>query len=75
MKDTISSLTMKELEQITYRALQESFSQVMAAALKELDDAVASGRDKKRFYLKGKKTINIHICFWAGGDEKKLLSG
>lgn len=63
MKDTISTLTMKELEQITYRALQESFSQVMAATLKELDDAVASGRDKKRFYLKGKRPLTFTSVF------------
>lgn len=37
MKVIISSLTIKKLEQITYRALQESFSQVMAATLRELD--------------------------------------
>ncbi|GIP65503.1 hypothetical protein J32TS6_40580 [Virgibacillus pantothenticus] len=49
MKGIISTLTMKELEKITYRALQESFSQVMAQTLKELDEAIASGRDKKGF--------------------------
>src|SRR5690625_696138 len=37
MKDIISTLTMKDLEKITYRALEESFSQVMAQTLKELD--------------------------------------
>ncbi|MEI3612008.1 hypothetical protein [Pseudogracilibacillus sp. SO30301A] len=49
MKDIINSLTMKELEQITYRALQKSFSQVMAQTLLELDEAIALGRDKKGF--------------------------
>ena len=43
---------MKELEQITYRALQKSFSQVMAKTLIDLDEAIAIGRDKKRFYLR-----------------------
>src|SRR5699024_12301998 len=37
MKDIISTLTMKELEKITYRALQKSFSQVIEKTLKELD--------------------------------------
>lgn len=63
MKDIISTLTMKELEQITYRALQESFSQVMAETLRELDEAIASGRDKKRFYLKDKRTLKFESVF------------
>ena len=63
MKDIISSLTMKELEQITYRALQESFSQVMAQTLVEIDETIASGRDKKRFYLKDKRTLKFESVF------------
>jgi len=63
MKDIISTLTMKELEQITYRALQESFSQVMAQTLLEVDEAIASGRDKKRFYLKDKRTLKFESVF------------
>ncbi|API91715.1 MULTISPECIES: UPF0236 family transposase-like protein [unclassified Virgibacillus] len=61
MKGIISTLTMKELEKITYRALQESFFQVMAQTLKELDEAIASGRDKKRFYLK--RTLKFESVF------------
>lgn len=63
MKDIISTLTMKELEQITYRALQESFSQVMSQTLQELDAAIASGRDKQRFYLKDKRTLKFESVF------------
>ena len=63
MNDIISTLTMKELEQITYRALQESFSQVMAQTLRELDEAIALGRDKKRFYLKDKRTLKFESVF------------
>src|SRR5699024_10976233 len=59
MKDIINSLTMKELEQITYRALQKSFSQVMAQTLSELDEAIAEGRDKSRFYLKDKRPLKF----------------
>src|SRR5699024_12575798 len=44
MKDIITSLTMKELEQITYRALHNSFSQVMAQILQVRDEARVSGR-------------------------------
>lgn len=54
---------MKELEQITYRALQKSFSQVMAQTLLEIDEAIALGRDKKRFYLKDKRTLKFESVF------------
>src|SRR5699024_2010795 len=63
MKDIINSLTMKELEQITYRALQNSFSQVMAQILQEIDEAIASGRDKNRFYLKNKRPLKFNSVF------------
>ncbi|MEJ8778934.1 ISLre2 family transposase [Pseudogracilibacillus sp. ICA-222130] len=63
MKDIIDSITMKELEQITYRALQKSFSQVMAQTLSELDVAIATGRDKKRYYLKDKRPLKFDSIF------------
>jgi hypothetical protein len=63
MKDIITTLTMKELERITYRALQESFSQVMAETLQEIDETIALGRDKKRFYLKDKRTLKFESVF------------
>src|SRR5690625_7974968 len=37
MKNIISQITMKELEQIMYRSLQESFSEAMATILTEMD--------------------------------------
>src|SRR5690625_1239340 len=70
MKDIISTLTMKELKQITYRALQESFSQVMAETLREIDEAIASGRDKKRFYLKDKRTLKFESVFGQVGLKR-----
>jgi glycosyltransferase involved in cell wall biosynthesis len=63
MKDIIPQITMKELEQITYRALQESFSQVMAQILVEFDEAIAEGRDKKRFELKDKRTLSFESVY------------
>jgi len=63
MKDIISQITMKELEQITYRALQESFTEVMAHMLLEMDEAIAEGRDKKRFELKDKRRLNLDSLF------------
>ena len=51
MKDIINLLTIKELEQITFRALQKSFSQVMAQTLAELDKTIALGRDKQQRFI------------------------
>ncbi|WP_440895073.1 ISLre2 family transposase [Amphibacillus sp. Q70] len=63
MKDIISQLTMKELEEIIYRTLQESFSQMMSKILQEFDQAIALGRDKQRFYLKDKRTLSFESVF------------
>lgn len=69
MKDTIPHITMKELEQITYRALQESFSQVMAQILMEFDKTISEGRDKQRFELKDKRKLKFDSVY--GGVELK----
>ncbi len=63
MKHTISHITMKELEQMTFRVLQESFSQVMAQILVEFDEIIAQSRDKRRFYLKGKRRLRFESLF------------
>src|SRR5699024_11450686 len=59
----VCSSDLKELEQLTYLALQNSFSQVMANTLQELDEVIASGRDKNRFYLKDKRTLTFESVF------------
>lgn len=63
MKDIISRITMKELEQIIFRVLQKSFSQVMAQILTKIDNILAEARDKKRFYLKDKRTFTFESVF------------
>src|SRR5690625_1935925 len=63
MKNIISQITMKELEAITNRAFQESFSEVMAHMLLEMDQAIAEGRDKKRFELVDKRPLNLDSLF------------
>ncbi|WP_277678812.1 ISLre2 family transposase [Gracilibacillus dipsosauri] len=59
----MSPRTILHIQKITYSALQESFSQVMAQTLQELDEAIATGRDKKRFYLKDKRTLKFESVF------------
>ena len=63
MKNITNLPTMKELEQITFRALQNSFSKVMAETLSELDQWIAENRDKKRFYLKDKRLMQFESVF------------
>lgn len=63
MKNITNLPTMKELEQITFRALQNSFSQVMRETLEELDHWIAGNRDKKRFYLKDKRILQFESVF------------
>lgn len=66
MKNITNLPTMNELEQITFRALQNSFSKVMAKTLSELDQWIAENRDKKRFYLKDKCScsLNPYLGWW-----------
>src|SRR5690625_2360328 len=63
MKNIISQITMKELEQIMYRSLQESFSEAMATILTEMDAIIAENRDKKRFVLKDKRRLSFDSMF------------
>ena len=63
MKNVISQIKMKELEQIMYRSLQESFSEAMATILTEMDAIIAENRDKKRFVLKDKRKLSFDSMF------------
>src|SRR5690625_3783905 len=63
MKNIISQFSLKELEKITFRALQESFSQIMANLLMELDQFIADNRDKQRFELRDKRQLSFDSIF------------
>ncbi|WP_250637974.1 UPF0236 family transposase-like protein [Novibacillus thermophilus] len=63
MKDIITTITMKELEQMTFRLLQACFPQVMAEILVEFDTIIAETRDKKRFYLKDKRPLKFDSIY------------
>lgn len=54
---------MKELEQLIFRSLQASFSEVMGKVLTEMDQIIAEGRDKKRFELKDKRKLSFESMF------------
>src|SRR5699024_2504205 len=59
MKNTISQLTMEELERTVYLALQKSFSEAMGKILLEMDAVIAENRDKRRFQLKDKRRLSF----------------
>ncbi|MGM8365691.1 ISLre2 family transposase [Virgibacillus sp. W0181] len=63
MKDIITKVTMKELEQLIFRSLQASFSEVMAKVLTEVDQIIAEGRDKTKFELKDKRKLSFESMF------------
>ena len=63
MKDIISKFTLKELEQLIFRSLQITFSEVMAKVLTEMDQIIAEGRDKNRFELKDKRVFSFESMF------------
>src|SRR5690625_721014 len=63
MKNMISQITMKELEQIIYRSLQESLSEAMTTILTEMGAIIAENRDKKRFELKDKRGLSFDSKF------------
>lgn len=54
---------MKELERITFRALQDCFTQVMAEILTEIDHKICENRDKKRFRYHDKKRLSFESIF------------
>src|SRR5690625_328693 len=63
MQNIISQFSLKELEKITFRALQESFSKIMAKLLMELDQFIADNGDKQRFELRDKRQLSFDSIF------------
>lgn len=55
--------TLKEMEQIVWRELQETFSSVMGSLLEDLDKQIAEERDKQRYHLKDKRPFSMDSLF------------
>ena len=52
---------LKQIEQLVWRQLQETFSKVMKTLLEDLDKQIAEERNKKRYRLLDKRTTkNSH---------------
>ena len=63
MKDIIPNITMKELERLIFRALQESFTEVMGDILTKIDELLCEHRDKTRFRYIDKRELQFESMF------------
>src|SRR5690625_4865856 len=63
MNNIISQFSLKELEKITFRVLQEGFSKIKSELLVDLDQLIANNRDKQGFELKDKRKISFDSMF------------
>lgn len=55
--------TLKEIELDLFHLLQKRFGEVLTRFLSEIDDEIASKRDKKRFYLHDKRESTLETMF------------
>jgi hypothetical protein len=62
-KDTIQWPTLKEIERDLFVSLQRTFADVLTKVLEEIDQQLAESRDKKRFYLKDKRKMEMDTSF------------
>src|SRR5699024_9656871 len=63
MNNIISQFSLKELEKITFRVLQEGFGKIMSKLLVDLDQLIANNRDKQGFELKDKRKLSFDSMF------------
>ncbi len=54
---------LKQIEQLVWRQLQETFSEVMKTLLEDMDKQIAEERNKKRYRLLDKRTTTIISLF------------
>ncbi|WP_246203833.1 UPF0236 family transposase-like protein [Pallidibacillus pasinlerensis] len=54
---------LKEIEQMVWRQLQDTFSSVMKNILEDMDQQIAEERDKKRYRLIDKRKYHITSLF------------
>lgn len=64
MKNNNTALpSLKEIEQLVWRNLQETYSDVMKGILEEMDQQIAEQRDKRRFRMLDKRRTTIDSLF------------
>lgn len=62
-KNIIKFPNLKQVEQLVWRQLQETFSGVMKTLLEDMDKQIAEDRDKQRYRLKDKRKTTIVSLF------------
>lgn len=62
-KNTTKYPSLKEIEQLVWRQLQETYSVVMEQVLEAFDQKIAEERDKKRYRMIGKRTFHLDSLF------------
>ncbi|MEN0658288.1 UPF0236 family protein [Caldifermentibacillus hisashii] len=62
-KNSIKYPNLKEIEQMVWRQLQETFRIVMEKVLEEIDNQISTERDKKRYRLVEKRKILMDSLF------------
>ncbi len=62
-KNNIEYLNLKQIEQLVWRQLQETFSEVMKTLLEDMDKQIAQERNKKRYRLVDKRTTTLVSLF------------
>lgn len=60
---TTDYLNLKQIEQLVWRKLQDTFSTVMKKMLEDIDQQIAEERDKKRYRLHDKRSLSIVSLF------------
>ena len=64
--------TIKDLEGLLFRKLQEQFSEGMRRILEALDDWIMEQRDTARFRLKDQREISIDTLFGTVRFKRRL---
>lgn len=62
-KNTTVYPNLKQLEQLVWRKLQDTFSTVMTSILEDIDKQIANERDVKRYRLQDKRTLTFVSLF------------
>jgi hypothetical protein len=62
-KDNTHWPSLKELEAELFMVLQKTFGDVLTKTLEEIDHQIAEYRDKKRYYLQDKRSIEMDTTF------------
>ncbi|PLR89835.1 transposase, partial [Bacillus canaveralius] len=62
-KNTTDYPNLKQIEQLVWRKLQETFSTVMTSVLTEMDEQIAKERDVKKYRLQDKRALKLVSLF------------